>query len=527
MRNSPARLVRRLLAEPLRPALALLSCTVALAGCGPRAGGTTQSAPEIAAAREADARGPADATLSSADSNLIYAILSAEERRDATAEALQRGPTHPDARIQRMSRRAFARINDSTFAARDSLGLPDGRDIPSWRLPEWSERFRVLTPRTVACDTLFRAVSDSAIQVRLRALALAGSQSSCRTHGPMLAALRGFIAAVPERADARRIGRGSWHEGAAALASYAMLEPDSVRSASERFARHAMPQVRRAAARAATSARDTALLRQLARDIDGNVTEAAIEGLSRIAGRAADSLYLARLGWSIPQVALAAATALKGSTHPGLRPAVQRALAQYQTRNAASERDVRTALRALLGDSTPEPWALRQPEPLPREVIGLALGERRYVQVISSRLHGGRSFTIELRGDLAPIMAARVLARVRNGDYNGQRWHRVEPGFVIQGGSQWDNEYSGSSFFLVDELARLPHPRGSVGMSTRGHDTGDAQWFINLRDNARLMRDYTVFGVVVEGMSVVDDVLEGDEFYVMREVSAPRRPARP
>jgi cyclophilin family peptidyl-prolyl cis-trans isomerase len=47
-------------------------------------------------------------------------------------------------------------------------------------------------------------------------------------------------------------------------------------------------------------------------------------------------------------------------------------------------------------------------------------------------------------------------------------------------------------------------------MSTRGHDTGDAQWFVNLRDNLRLNADYTVFAEVVDGIDVVDGVLEGD-----------------
>jgi cyclophilin family peptidyl-prolyl cis-trans isomerase len=466
-------------------------------------------------------------TLTAADSNLIYEILTAEERRDASAAALAAGARHRDARVRHLSRRALARITDSTFAARDSLGRPSDRPFPSWPLPEWAERFRAITARTVGCDTLFTAVRDSAIQVRLRGIALAGNQAACRTHPEMLAALRGFIATMPSNASARRVPQGSWHEGAAALVSYALLAPDSAKQPSERFARHAMPQVRRAAARAAVARRDTALLRQLTRDEDGNVVEAAIEGLARVSGHADDSVFIAHLSDDIPQAALAAATALKGSTHAGTAPAARRALAEYQARNAASERDVRVALRALLGDNSPEPWALRQPAPLPREVIALALGEARYIEVISSRLHGGGAFTVELRGDIAPIMAARVLARVRESRYHGQRWHRVEPGFVIQGGSRWDNEYSGTEYFLVDELGTVPHPRGSVGMSTRGHDTGDAQWFINLRDNARLARDYTVFGAVVEGMDVVDRVLEGDQFYVMREVSAPRRPARP
>jgi cyclophilin family peptidyl-prolyl cis-trans isomerase len=80
---------------------------------------------------------------------------------------------------------------------------------------------------------------------------------------------------------------------------------------------------------------------------------------------------------------------------------------------------------------------------------------------------------------------------------------------VIQGGGG-GNEYVGHPRFIRDELGTIPHPRGTVGMSTRGHDPGDAQWFINLRDNPRLRGDYTIFAEVVEGIDVVDGVMEGD-----------------
>jgi cyclophilin family peptidyl-prolyl cis-trans isomerase len=56
-------------------------------------------------------------------------------------------------------------------------------------------------------------------------------------------------------------------------------------------------------------------------------------------------------------------------------------------------------------------------------------------------------------------------------------------------------------------------------MSTRAHDTGDAQWFVNLRDNPRLDHDYTVFGEVVTGMDVVDGILEGDVISDMSPVT--------
>ena len=57
-------------------------------------------------------------------------------------------------------------------------------------------------------------------------------------------------------------------------------------------------------------------------------------------------------------------------------------------------------------------------------------------------------------------------------------------------------------------------------MSTRGHDTGDAQWFVNLRDNLRLNPTYTVFAEVTEGIDVVDGMLEGDVIARIEEVRA-------
>ena len=57
-------------------------------------------------------------------------------------------------------------------------------------------------------------------------------------------------------------------------------------------------------------------------------------------------------------------------------------------------------------------------------------------------------------------------------------------------------------------------------MSTRGHDTGDAQGFVNLRDNLRLGRDYTVFAEVIDGIEIVDGILEGDVIGRIEELPA-------
>jgi cyclophilin family peptidyl-prolyl cis-trans isomerase len=123
---------------------------------------------------------------------------------------------------------------------------------------------------------------------------------------------------------------------------------------------------------------------------------------------------------------------------------------------------------------------------------------------------GGSVFEMELLADEAPYTVARVLRLVRAGYYNGLTFHRVAPNFVVQGGSPGANEYVGDGPFMRDELWLHSHQRGSVGISTRGRDTGDAQIFINTIDSPRLDFDYTVFARLTYGMPLVDGVLEGD-----------------
>ena len=84
------------------------------------------------------------------------------------------------------------------------------------------------------------------------------------------------------------------------------------------------------------------------------------------------------------------------------------------------------------------------------------------------------------------------------------------PNSVIQGGSPGANEFIGGASFMRDEVGLWPHVRGAVGISTRGRDTGDAQIFVDLVDNPRFDHTYTVFAQLLNGMDVVDAILEGD-----------------
>jgi cyclophilin family peptidyl-prolyl cis-trans isomerase len=120
------------------------------------------------------------------------------------------------------------------------------------------------------------------------------------------------------------------------------------------------------------------------------------------------------------------------------------------------------------------------------------------------------AFDIALFTSEAPITVLRVAALAESGYYNGLTFHRVVPNFVVQGGSPAANEYRGTSEFMRDEVGLWPHVRGALGLSTRGRDTGDGQFFIDLVDNPRFDHEYTVFAQVLNGMDVIDRILEGD-----------------
>ena len=117
---------------------------------------------------------------------------------------------------------------------------------------------------------------------------------------------------------------------------------------------------------------------------------------------------------------------------------------------------------------------------------------------------------LELYPDEAPLTVAQFVSLAESGYYEGLTFHRVVPNFVLQGGSPGANEYVGTSRYIRDELGRRIHERGTLGISTRGRDTGDSQIFINLVDNYRLDHNYTVFARVTDGMDVVDRIQEGD-----------------
>jgi cyclophilin family peptidyl-prolyl cis-trans isomerase len=459
--------------------------------------------------------------LSSADSSLVGRILMAEDARRVDDDALAEGLRHHDARVRRLAARARARSVDPAFAGRDSLATVITADAPpTYPDPAWRLRLRGLTAQRTNCASLAGALRDESWPVRLRAADLLGAP--CAATPTVVATLQQWVDVLPRNTSRRRAGDVSWHGAAHAIVALARLAPDDSRARMKRLATHPAAPLRVYVVRAAAQLGDTAQLRQMVADADANVRTEAVDALRRLTGHANDLLYASLVADdTAPQVVRAAAGALTGSSRADAARIAGAAYDQrWQLRRVDSERDVRQALLKAAGRDTAEEASVRHARELSpatrQRAIALALGADIRVRVTMDDASGGGTFLVRLRGDVAPLMSARIAELVDARYYDGLTWHRVEHDFVIQGGSPSGNEYDGWHTFLRDELGTVSHVRGTVGMSTRGHDTGDAQWFVNLRDNQRLDRDYTMFGDVLEGIDVVDDILEGDRIARMR-----------
>lgn len=118
--------------------------------------------------------------------------------------------------------------------------------------------------------------------------------------------------------------------------------------------------------------------------------------------------------------------------------------------------------------------------------------------------------TIELAPDEAPATVARFLSLVESGFYDGLVFHRVVPGFVVQGGDPRGDGYGGPGWSQRCEDNPLPYVRGTVGMALAGRDTGGSQFFITHGAQPHLEGRYTAFGRVVVGMDHVDQIQAGD-----------------
>jgi peptidyl-prolyl cis-trans isomerase B (cyclophilin B) len=123
---------------------------------------------------------------------------------------------------------------------------------------------------------------------------------------------------------------------------------------------------------------------------------------------------------------------------------------------------------------------------------------------------------LELNPAEAPMTVNNFVVLARDGYYDGLKFHRVEPNFVIQGGDPTGTGSGGPGYKFQDEPVKRRYRAGTVAMANAGPNTNGSQFFICLEDQANLPPLYTIFGDTISGMDVVRQIKKGD---VMQSVT--------
>jgi peptidyl-prolyl cis-trans isomerase B (cyclophilin B) len=122
---------------------------------------------------------------------------------------------------------------------------------------------------------------------------------------------------------------------------------------------------------------------------------------------------------------------------------------------------------------------------------------------------------IEFYENDAPIAVNNFITLAKKGFYDGLKFHRVIPDFMIQGGDPAGTGAGGPGYTIDCELTgnNQYHDKGVLSMAHRGRNTGGSQFFIchNRSNTQHLDRNHTCFGKVVEGLDIVDAIRQGDK----------------
>lgn len=119
---------------------------------------------------------------------------------------------------------------------------------------------------------------------------------------------------------------------------------------------------------------------------------------------------------------------------------------------------------------------------------------------------------IQLYADKAPKTVSNFVYLVENKFYDGLTFHRVEPGFVIQGGDPSGNGTGGPGYQFADEPVQGDYIEGSIAMANSGPNTNGSQFFIDLADlTGKLPKQYNLFGQVTSGIDIVKSIAVGDK----------------
>lgn len=349
----------------------------------------------------------------------------------------------------------------------------------------------------------------------------------------------------------------------AALDALTAIHPPTATATAQQLAAHPEWRLRASAARAfARSAGHTSTqLIHLVRDADGRVASAALRAAIEAAGddqlATLRPLLIEQLGASDVSVRTAALEGLAQLPDPALLPlfleGYERALGDDINDAALAAIN---ALGALRGHGiVPERTFLtrfdRPADPLLRlravarldsaavvaqwgdrlPIEGGSPGDyRRFIEEwVAPALRGEPQPEVELvtNGDTmrirlfvvdAPLTAHNLLTLAAVEYFDEQRWPRVVPNFVVQGGDPRGDTSGGPGYSIRDEINRHRYGTGTVGMALAGPDTGGSQFFITHSPQPHLDGGYTIFGEVLEGQAITHRILPGDVIESIRRV---------
>jgi peptidyl-prolyl cis-trans isomerase B (cyclophilin B) len=119
-------------------------------------------------------------------------------------------------------------------------------------------------------------------------------------------------------------------------------------------------------------------------------------------------------------------------------------------------------------------------------------------------------FTFELATDISPCTTASFVGLAQKGFFDGLTFHRIVPGFVIQGGDPAGNGTGGPGYSVVDKPpSDTTYDKGVVAMAKAGNDppgTSGSQFFVVSADGVQLPPDYAVLGKITDGIDVVEKI---------------------
>ncbi|MEO8334927.1 MAG: peptidylprolyl isomerase [bacterium] len=470
--------------------------------------------------------------LASTDSAIAWraAYALARGRSIAGARALLGTARSPWASVREQVARGAAKS-----IAGDSLG-EIARGILTRLIADTSARVRVNAVRslssygTSARSAVLGALSDPDMGVRLVAAqslepvldAAASSWNSAfdvdttftvrraiadgaSRHGISLAERAGWMTSDEwelRAAAAEFAGRGIASAAAARLMHFSS-DPDG--------------RVRAVAAGALARLADSAATRELVRgrlramltDSDVGVRTASLEGLMR--GASTSDLAAAISSFSIAtadrdnDARLAFWRFLDSATaRRSLPDTVERALRALQRPTDPLERLAAARVPRFAGwrDSAGTARPLAWYEERARE------SEGKPPRLLIQTLHGTMELLLFSRE--APLTTYNIVTLAQRKYFDGQRFHRVVPNFVVQGGDPRGDGSGGPGYAIRDELNRRRYTRGALGMALSGPNTGGSQFFITHSPQPHLDGGYTVFGELTRGGDALDRIVQGD-----------------